>query len=240
MPKVADAGEDHRDVFLVRRRDHLLVPDRAARLNHGGRPGLGENLESIPKREEGIGGGHRSLQRAGRLESGDPSDEVGRALLDAKAFLEAEVDMLQTLAAWTITVNPGTPEAEVLAKRNIRAPFIPHAPLRSPKKDIRTGVIENGECFILLKEMHGIKARLIAEIIPVWVEPWYARRRIVGHRIVWRLEFVPAEFIKKLTTCKGRGKLVHDVHQEAVLEPKLLNFWRFYGKGHGKGYGKDH
>ncbi len=176
----------------------------------------------------------------GRLESGDPSDEVGRALLDAKAFLEAEVDMLQTLAAWTITVNPGTPEAEVLAEHNIRAPFIPYAPLRSPKKDIRTGVIENGECFIVLKEMHGIKARLIAEIIPVWIEPWYARRHIVGHRIVWRLEFVPAEFVKKLTTCNERGKLVHDVYQEEVLEPKLLNFWRFYGKGHGKGYGKGH
>lgn len=166
----------------------------------------------------------------GHLDGGKPADEIGQMLLDAKAFLEAELDVIQTLGAWTLKHRPGTPAAKELAKHNIRAPFVPYAPLKAPQKDIRTGVIGEGQCFIVLKEIQGIKVRLIAELIPIWIEPWYARRRIVGFEIVWRLEFVPAELVKKLITCRERGKLVHSVDQREVLEPMLLNFWRFYRK----------
>ena len=81
-----------------------------------------------------------------------------------------------------------------------------------------------------MKEIQGVKAKLIPELIPVWIEPWFERRRIVGFRVVWRLQFMPAEWVKRLSTCKIDGRLEHDDHQTIVYEPLLLDLWRFYGK----------
>lgn len=164
------------------------------------------------------------------VDAGERSDEMLAKILDAKVFLEAELDALRTLGRWT-AAHPAKP-GHVLDAKNVRAPFIPYAPHRRPHKDIRTGTVGEGECFVVVKEIQGIKAQLVAERIPVWVEPWYARRRIVGHRIVWRLEFTPAEFVKRLSTCNGADGPEHSSHITEILEPELLNFWRFFGKGH--------
>ena len=48
-------GHNHGQLVFIRGFDDLFVPDTAAGLDHGGHAGLGRRINSIPKREEGIG-----------------------------------------------------------------------------------------------------------------------------------------------------------------------------------------
>ena len=81
MPKVAHAGEDHRQAGRIRRRDHVRVVDRASRLDHGLGPRLGRGDQRVRERDEGVGRRHRAHRTAllfargprgvGGLERGD-------------------------------------------------------------------------------------------------------------------------------------------------------------------------
>lgn len=87
--------------------------------------------------------------------------------------------------------------------------------------------IADGECSIILKEIQGVRALVRKKLIPIWVEPWYARAQIVGFRTVWVIEFVPAEFLKTISYCNVGGTVVQDVDITIVNERELLSFWRF-------------
>ena len=54
MPEMAHTGEDHGEAGSVGRRDHIGVAHRAARLDHRGRPGLGDHLQPVGEGEERI------------------------------------------------------------------------------------------------------------------------------------------------------------------------------------------
>jgi hypothetical protein len=56
MPEVAHPGEDHGKALFIRRRDHLVVADRAARLDDGGGARFGRRQQAIGEGEEGVGG----------------------------------------------------------------------------------------------------------------------------------------------------------------------------------------
>ena len=56
MPEVAHPGEHHGEARRIGRRDHFLVADRAAGLDHHRCPGLGGGQQAIGEGEEGIGG----------------------------------------------------------------------------------------------------------------------------------------------------------------------------------------
>ena len=58
MTEVAEAGEDHGDALLVGGGDDFGVAHRAARLDDGGGAGLGQHVEAVTEREEGIRGHH--------------------------------------------------------------------------------------------------------------------------------------------------------------------------------------
>ena len=60
VPEVPHAGEHHRQAGLVGGGDHLLVADRAARLDHRGRAGLGRGEQAVGEGEEGVGGDRRA------------------------------------------------------------------------------------------------------------------------------------------------------------------------------------
>ena len=47
---MAHAGEYHRHAVLVSRTDHFLVPDAAARLNHGDGARVDHDVEPVTKR----------------------------------------------------------------------------------------------------------------------------------------------------------------------------------------------
>ena len=63
MQKVPDAGEDEGEVVLVGGGDHLFVSDRAAGGDDRFDSHLGCFIDIIAKREEGVGGHHRSFER---------------------------------------------------------------------------------------------------------------------------------------------------------------------------------
>src|SRR5260221_6723952 len=74
VPEVAHAGEHHGDAVLVGGGDHLVVAHAAAGLDHRARAGLGESVEAVAEREEGIRRPPRAAARklgGGCLQRGD-------------------------------------------------------------------------------------------------------------------------------------------------------------------------
>ena len=56
MPEVTRAGEDHRDVPIVRRGDDVVIANGTAGLNRAGRAGIGRREEPVRKGEKRITG----------------------------------------------------------------------------------------------------------------------------------------------------------------------------------------
>ncbi len=90
-----------------------------------------------------------------------------------------------------------------------------------------TDALADGEAAVVLKEIRGVVAVVRPIVIPIWVEPWYSRARIVGFRRVWVWEFVPAEFIKTISLVNQGGQVRSDIDSQVVLDRQLMNFWRF-------------
>src|SRR5881397_44922 len=93
-----------------------------------------------------------------------------------------------------------------------------------------TQPLADGQCAAIVKEIQGIKVVVTARLIPIWVEPWFARARIVGLKTVWTWEFVPAEFLKTISVCNDAGTVTTNVSTQVVLERQLMEFWRFLHK----------
>src|SRR5699024_1828008 len=81
--EVAHAGEDHGHVVFVGGRDHFLVADRTAGLDHCRHAGRGGGVDAITEREEGI----RSHGAAGHVELGVLRLDGGDACADDTAHL---------------------------------------------------------------------------------------------------------------------------------------------------------
>lgn len=113
--------------------------------------------------------------------------------------------------------------------RQVRSPFpiIFEGDLSPNEVVINTGPLADGECAAAIKEFQGIKAVVTARQLPIWVEPWFSRARIVGFKTVWTFEFVPAEFIKTISVCNNGGSLETTVDSFVVHDRELMNFWRF-------------
>ena len=164
---------------------------------------------------------------------------AAQSVLEVKVSLEAEIDWTQTIGRWTAEIRPNTPQAKHLQKRQLRSPFIPIPILKThgPEEVVTEDVIGINECMVVVKEIQGMKVRLVAKLLPIWIEPWFSRRKIVGFKIVWCVEYVPAQFIKKIITCNDCcNKIKNEVFTEIIEHPELLNFWRYFKKGH---YPKD-
>src|SRR4051812_25873467 len=68
VPEVTHAGKDHGEAALVGGGDHFFVAHAAAGLDDGLGARVGEHFDTVTKREEGVGGDDRALQRKlGRL-----------------------------------------------------------------------------------------------------------------------------------------------------------------------------
>src|SRR6202048_5494415 len=64
---MSHASKHHGHSQPVRRRNHVRIPHRSARLNNCRRPSLGRFLHTIGKRKKRIRGHHATLQRTLRL-----------------------------------------------------------------------------------------------------------------------------------------------------------------------------
>src|ERR1700726_2834548 len=74
MTEVPHTGEYHRHPELVRRRDHVAIAHRAARLNHGDSAGPARLFDAIREREKRVRGNYTARKRqpgSGRLDYGN-------------------------------------------------------------------------------------------------------------------------------------------------------------------------
>ena len=180
------------------------------------------------------------------------TDETKADAQDARNFLQLTQEALQAIAGQTAFCDPGNGtnlqgigcdflEADDeggariddvldgIFSRQLRSPFpiFTNASLTPDEVVINTGPLADGECSGTIKEFFGIKAVVTARTLPVWVEPWFARARIVGSKTVFALEFVPAEYIKTIQVCNDSGSLQTDVSAVTVHDRGLMHFWRF-------------
>lgn len=120
-----------------------------------------------------------------------------------------------------------------LFRREVRSPFpliIGSTSAIPDEQVILTDPLDDGQCAAIVKEIQGIKVIVTPRRIPIWVEPWFARARIVGFKTVWTWEYVPAEFIKTISVCNNNGSLTTTASTKVILERELLHFWRFIHK----------
>jgi len=121
--------------------------------------------------------------------------------------------------------------------REVRNPFFwwPHTQKVPHENSFVIPPLKEGECSAIVKEWNGLKVVIRPIRIPIWVEPWYARRKIVGFRIVWIWEWVPVEYLKTISICKaahcdGGSGLTQTINTVLVKERQLLHIWGFWKK----------
>ena len=180
--------------------------------------------------------------------------------LEASDFLQLVREMTDELALRTQSCNPadlgtGNPgcglieqtdqmppiEDDVLGpsqfQRIVRGPFpiVGHPDPDFPRETaIPVDALSSGQCAPVVKELFGVAAVLRPTEVPVWIEPWTARARIIGFRTVWVWEFVPAEHIKTIEYCNSGGSLTQEIDSIVVLDRGALAFWSgLYETVHG-------
>lgn len=130
-----------------------------------------------------------------------------------------------------VTQCDATLSADGRFSREVRSPFFVGRPTPTVQEQVITpDSVAPGNCVVVTKEIQGVKAVIRPVIIPIWIEPWYARATIVGYETVWVWEFVPAEFLKTINYCNLDGTLSTQVNVKVVLERQLLHFWSFLDK----------
>ena len=184
------------------------------------------------------------------LNAAPAGENAAARAFEARNFIQVFREAALTIGQQTATCNPNNligpgcgqlqadDEAGVVVddivpgfSKSVRGPFF----VAEPSEDIQEQVIvpggmAPGSCSVVLKEIQGVRAVIRPVLIPIWVEPWFARATIVGFQTVWVWEFIPAEFLKTITHCNQGGVIVSDVQIQTVLERELLQFWSFPGK----------
>ena len=175
------------------------------------------------------------------------TEDTSEAAWEARNFLQVFQEAATVIAQQTAgcdPVNPVGPGCGLLQAQDeggaivddvfpgfsaqARSPFFVGAPSRTIQEQVIVpGVVADGECSVVLKEIQGIKTVIRPVLIPIWVEPWFARATIVGFKTVWVWEFVPAEFLKTISFCNSAGSVSMDVDIVTVLERQLLSFWSY-------------
>ena len=203
--------------------------------------------QSLDKHVDGVGPTNRTVAGLGT-----PASKA--AAFEARNFLNVTREAMQVIGQQTNACDPsdritgngcqflqandegGNVVDTVLGQffsREVRSPFpviFSSGSVIPDEQVILTDPLRPGECAAVVKEIQGIKVVVTPRLIPIWVEPWFARARIVGFRTVWTWEFVPAEFIKTISVCNVNGTVTTNVSTQVVLERELMHFWRFFHK----------
>lgn len=114
----------------------------------------------------------------------------------------------------------------------LRSPFIPPFFSGFEEATVVTATVGSGECAVVFKETRGLMVRLRFAGITVVGDPWVNVFGVPrGSRVpIWRLEWVPSEYIKEFNVCNRRGRIVKQVTQRVVQDVSLNFFWRYYQK----------
>lgn len=114
----------------------------------------------------------------------------------------------------------------------LRGPAVPPW-FKGWQHDIRTTEpLSPDQCSAVFKETRGLILRLVFDRIIIVTDPWVAtvgapRGTAVP---VWRLEWVPAQYVKVWNICNVAGALRTTVSQHIKRDIALNWFWRFYPK----------
>ncbi len=175
-------------------------------------------------------------------------EETVAAAYKARNFVQVFMEASQVVANHTRVCDPQNPngllcqilqaddESGVVVdnivpgfSRQVRGPFIiADAGAEGIQEQvIAPDSIAPGDCAVVVKEVQGVKAVIRPVLIPIWVEPWFARASIVGFQTVWVWEFIPAEFIKSISYCNNAGIITETVQIRTIIERELLQFWSF-------------
>lgn len=121
-----------------------------------------------------------------------------------------------------------TPGYEV----KLRSPFVPPWFGNSWEETAKVvDPIPPNSCGAVVKETRGLALRVHFDRIILVTDPWVGTFGVPrGTRVpIWRLEWVPTEYVKTWTLCNRRGRnlVVRDVQR--VKQDIPVNFlWRFY------------
>ena len=184
------------------------------------------------------------------------TDQTKADAAEARNFLQLVQEATQVIAGQTAFCDPTDPgnltgngcqflEADdeggsrvddVLSdvfSRQVRSPFpiFTRGGFEPNEVVIDIPALSDGQCAAAVKEFFGVKAVVTAREIPIWVEPWFARARIVGTKTVFALEFIPAEYIKTISVCNNAGSIETNVNAVTVHDRGLSHFWKFFGDG---------
>lgn len=177
------------------------------------------------------------------VKASDAGAGVKTRALELKNFFDVFVEAAQVIAERTREEVPPKKVPEngdgAVVGTPIRAPYLTWPRHRHPAEACCCIEVGPEGCGVLVKEFRGVMLVWRARIITEWIEPWYSRRRLIK-KIVWVLEWVPVQFIKKISVdCRGEPQ----VEMRTVGDYALMNFWRGHeacGGGHGCGGGHHH
>ena len=135
-----------------------------------------------------------------------------------------------------LTVRPDDDDAEngekgIFANLNAHLIPLPRFGLHHyPKERMTDGQVPDGGAYVVLKEFFGIRFRLHWRWVPIYVEPWYARRRIIGYRRRLYIRLVPCEYLKSIIYERSAagGAVLPRVVARNWCDYSLLKFWRFF------------
>jgi hypothetical protein len=111
----------------------------------------------------------------------------------------------------------------------LRSPFLPRWGNVWDEEVQVTDPIGRFECAVVFKETRGLMLRLYFDRVITVSDPWATPQQPRGTLIpVWRMEWVPSEYVKTFNYCNVDGKVVNSVDMRVVQDVPLKYFWRFY------------
>jgi len=111
----------------------------------------------------------------------------------------------------------------------LRSPFLPRWGNVWDEEVQVTDPIANGECAVVFKETRGLMLRLYFDRVITVSDPWATPQQPRGTQIpVWRMEWVPSEYVKTFNYCNVDHKVVNSVDMRVVQDVPLKYFWKYY------------
>ena len=89
------------------------------------------------------------------------------------------------------------------------------------------GTLNAGGSAFVLKEFMGLKSILVCRAIPIWQEPWYSRRRIIGYKRIYYLKLIPCEYLKSILYKDTPNGIIKSIKTTQHCDRALMSFWNY-------------
>ena len=111
----------------------------------------------------------------------------------------------------------------------LRGPFLPRPTTWWQETVEVVPPLAWGECAVVFKETKGLMLKVCYDRIITVSDPWATPQLPRGTQIpVWRMEWVPSEYVKTFNYCNNEGKVTNTVDMKVVQDTPLKYFWTYY------------